>query len=84
MLSLTDIEQAADRLRAHLLDTPCVESRKACCAWCRYRDARLQPISRAGVRRAFALFPSRPHHLQFLADHLRIRQWTTEHGAGLR
>ena len=36
------------------------------------------------VRRAFALFPGRPHHLQFLADHLRIRQRTTEHGAGLR
>lgn len=27
MLSLTDIEQAAQRLQGHLLDTPCVESR---------------------------------------------------------
>jgi len=27
MLSLTDIEQAAQRLHGHLLDTPCVESR---------------------------------------------------------
>ena len=27
MLSLTDIEQAAQRLKGHLLDTPCVESR---------------------------------------------------------
>jgi threonine dehydratase len=27
MLSLTDVEQAAQRLQGHLLDTPCVESR---------------------------------------------------------
>ncbi len=27
MLSLTDIEEAAQRLQGHLLDTPCVESR---------------------------------------------------------
>ena len=27
MLSLTDVENAAQRLRGHLLNTPCVESR---------------------------------------------------------